>query len=178
MENAASWNGNWAWSLPLIMLSVIFHVIGLGFINVKMIQVLSIAKEHRYFVYVFALVMGITTILATLLHGIEAGIWAAAYRVLGALPDNKSALLYSLSAITTYGHSEVYSGQPLAAHGRAGSFERHHPDRPDHGLYVRHDSAGLADRGARMARAPVMVETKERVEIKCPSSSPAWLRGR
>jgi hypothetical protein len=58
--------------------------------------------------------MGITTISATLLHGIEAGIWAVAYRVLGAMPDNKSALLYSLSAITTYGHSEVY----LASHWR------------------------------------------------------------
>lgn len=114
MENAASWNGNWAWSLPLIVLNVIFHVIGLGFLNVKMLQLLSIAKEHRYFVYVFAVVMGITTILATLLHGIEAGIWAAAYRALGALPDNKSALLYSLSAITTYGHSELY----LASHWR------------------------------------------------------------
>lgn len=114
MENAASWNGNLAWSLPLIVVSVIFHVIGLGFINVKMVQLLSTAKEHRFFVYVFAVVMGITTILATLLHGIEAGIWAAAYRLLGALPDNKSALLYSLSAITTYGHSELY----LEAHWR------------------------------------------------------------
>ncbi len=114
MEDAASWNGNWAWSLPLIVLNVTFHVIGLGFINVKLIRVLTVAKESRYFVYVFALIMGITAILATVLHGIEAGIWAAAYRVLGALPDNKSALLYSLSAITTYGHSEIF----LAAHWR------------------------------------------------------------
>ena len=43
-----------------------------------------------------------------MLHAIEAGIWAAAYRLLGALPDNKSAILYSLSAITTYGHSEIF----------------------------------------------------------------------
>jgi hypothetical protein len=69
---------------------------------------LAAAQEHRYFVYLFALVMGITAILATILHGIEAGIWAAAYRLLGALPDDRSALLYSLSAITTYGHSEIY----------------------------------------------------------------------
>ncbi len=114
MEDAASWNGNWAWSLPLIVLNVTFHVIGLGFINVKVIQVLTVAKENRFFVYVFALIMGITAILATVLHGIEAGIWAAAYRALGALPDNKSALLYSLSAMTTYGHSEIF----LAAHWR------------------------------------------------------------
>ncbi len=65
MEDAASWNGNWAWSLPLIALNVTFHVIGLGFINVKVIQVLTVAKESRFFVYVFALIMGITAILAT-----------------------------------------------------------------------------------------------------------------
>jgi len=108
MGDAASWNGNWAWGLPLIVLNVVVHVIGLGFINVKVVQVLTIVKEERYFVYVFAIVMGVTAILATMLHGIEAGVWAAAYRALGALPDNKSALLYSLSAITTYGHAELF----------------------------------------------------------------------
>jgi len=108
MNDAASWDGNWAWSLPLIVVNVIIHVIGLGFINVQLYRVLTVAQQHRYFVYLFALVMGITAILATILHGIEAGIWALAYRLLGALPDNKSALLYSLSAITTYGHSEIY----------------------------------------------------------------------
>jgi uncharacterized membrane protein len=108
MNGAASWDIDWAWSLPLIVVNVIIHVIGLGFINVQLYRVLTAAQEHRFFVYLFAVVMGITAILATILHGIEAGIWAAAYRILAALPDNKSALLYSLSAITTYGHSEIY----------------------------------------------------------------------
>ena len=40
-------------------------------------------------------------LLATALHEIEAATWAAAYRLLGALPDTKSAMLYSLSAMTT-----------------------------------------------------------------------------
>ena len=111
MQDAASWNGNWAWSLPLIVLNVVLHVIGLGFINVKVVQLLNVVKEERYFVYVFALVMGVTVVLATVLHGVEAGVWAVAYRMLGALPDNKSAILYSLSAITTYGHAELFLAQ-------------------------------------------------------------------
>jgi hypothetical protein len=111
MADAASWNGNWAWSLPLIVLNVVLHVIGLGFINVKVMQLLTITKEERYFVYMFALVMGVTVLLATVLHGLEAGVWAVAYRMLGAIPDNKSAILYSLSAITTYGHAELYLAQ-------------------------------------------------------------------
>lgn len=114
MADALSWNASWAWSLPLIVMNVTFHVIGLGFINAKVVQVLAAVKDNRHFVYVFALVMGITTVLATLLHAIEAGIWAAAYRALGALPDGKSAILYSLSAISAYGHAELY----LADHWR------------------------------------------------------------
>jgi hypothetical protein len=51
---------------------------------------------------------GVATLLTTVLHGIEASIWAAAYRLLGALPDMKSAMLYSLSAITTYGHANIF----------------------------------------------------------------------
>ena len=34
--------------------------------------------------------------------------WAAAYRLLGALPDNRSAILYSLSAMTSYGHAGIF----------------------------------------------------------------------
>jgi hypothetical protein len=53
------------------------------------------------------MVMGATTLLVILLHALEAAIWAAAYRLLGALPDNKSAMLYSLNAITSYGHTNL-----------------------------------------------------------------------
>jgi hypothetical protein len=56
----------------------------------------------------FAVVMGVTALLATVLHGIEAATWATAYRLLGALPDSKSAMLYSLSAITSYGHANLF----------------------------------------------------------------------
>ncbi len=108
MDGASAWNSNWAWSIPLVVLTVLIHVMGLGLFNVKMVQVLTDVKDRRYFIYAFALGIGVTTIWATLLHAIEAGIWAAAYRLLGALPDNKSAILYSLSAITTYGHSEIF----------------------------------------------------------------------
>ena len=57
---------------------------------------------------IFAIVLGFAVLLATILHGIEASIWAVAYRLLGALPDAKTAMLYSLSAITSYGHAELY----------------------------------------------------------------------
>jgi|SRR5579872_7106783 len=106
--DALSWNADWSWGLPLIVLTVILHIIGLGFINAKVVQVLTLVKDNRHFLYVFAFVMGVTAILTTGLHAIEAGMWAGAYRALGALSDNRSAVLYSLSAISTYGHTELY----------------------------------------------------------------------
>jgi hypothetical protein len=51
--------------------------------------------------------MAVAVLLSTALHGIEAVAWAEAYRLLGAVPDNKSAMLYSLNAMTTYGHESV-----------------------------------------------------------------------
>jgi hypothetical protein len=52
--------------------------------------------------------MGTVALLATLLHGLEGTLWAVAYRLLGALPDGRSAMLYSLSAMTTYGHANLF----------------------------------------------------------------------
>ena len=55
----------------------------------------------------FAVIIGGTALSATLLHGVEGIIWAGAYRLLGALPDNSSAILYSLNAMTSYGHENL-----------------------------------------------------------------------
>jgi hypothetical protein len=102
-----TWSASWAWSLPLIALTVVIHVLGLGLINRKITRVTSRAEERRYPTGAFAVIMGATTLCATILHGLEASIWAFAYRVLGALPDQRSAMLYSLNAITSYGHDNI-----------------------------------------------------------------------
>jgi hypothetical protein len=109
--DAGSWSGNWAWSLPLIVLNVVIHVIGLGLINESVVRVMSGAMERSRFMPTFAVVMGVAALLATVLHGIEAATWATAYRLLGALPDTKSAMLYSLSAMTSYGHANLFLKQ-------------------------------------------------------------------
>ena len=98
------WTADWAWSLPLILLTVIIHVFGLGLINERVVRVLSRSTARRPLVPLFALVMGVAVLLVTALHGVEGVAWAGAYRFLGAVPDAKSAMLYSLSAMTTYGH--------------------------------------------------------------------------
>jgi hypothetical protein len=42
-----------------------------------------------------------------ILHGIEGVFWAGAYCFLRALPNTRSAMLYSLNAMTSYGHENL-----------------------------------------------------------------------
>jgi len=102
-----TWYPDWAWGLPLIVLTVVIHVFGLLLINEKVERVQNDAVERYSFPVVFFVIIGATALLATLLHGIEGLVWAGAYRLVGALPDNSSAVLYSLSAMTSYGHANL-----------------------------------------------------------------------
>jgi len=108
MNDVTTWDSNWAWSVPLIVFTVIFHVVGLGLFNVKSDQILAAMRARRNYDFIFVFFMGITVMWATFLHATEAAVWAGAYRGLGAIGDYKLAMLYSLSAITTYGHSDLY----------------------------------------------------------------------
>jgi hypothetical protein len=103
----APWAADWAWGLPLILLTVVIHVFGLALINDGVIQVLRRTAERRSFTLLFAIVMAVAVLLATALHAIEAAAWAESFWLLGAVPDTKSAMLYSLNAMTTYGHESV-----------------------------------------------------------------------
>jgi hypothetical protein len=100
-----TWSTDWAWSMPLIVISVVIHVLGLGLVTEQVDGILNRLKDRRRFTSIFAIVMSITVTSAIILHAIEAGGWAVAYQLLGALPNNKSAMLYSLSAMTSYGNS-------------------------------------------------------------------------
>jgi hypothetical protein len=102
-----TWAPDWVWGLTLIVVTVVIHVLGLGLIGRRMVAVSDPTIERRHPAVRFVVVVGAATLLATSMHATEAGIWAAAYRFLGALPDQRRAMLYSLNAITSYGHASV-----------------------------------------------------------------------
>ncbi len=56
------------------------------------------------------LIIGWTALAVTMLHGFEGLTWAGAYSAVGAMPDYHSAILYSLNAITSYGHESLALG--------------------------------------------------------------------
>jgi hypothetical protein len=92
----------------LIVVTVIIHVLGLGAISQKAIPIHDNIRKRSRPAVASAVVLGATTLGATLLHALEAAIWAGAYLLIGSLPNVKSAMLYSLGALTTYGHQSVF----------------------------------------------------------------------
>jgi hypothetical protein len=102
-----NWGMDWAWGLPLILLTVIIHAFALGLISQKVTATLSGVQQLRESSAISIFVMGAAALSATLLHAFEVFIWASAYRLVGALQDGRSAMLYSLNAMTSYGHEGI-----------------------------------------------------------------------
>jgi len=97
---------DWALGLPLIVLTVVVHAVGLG-LMIQGTGRISGLIWHCHTRATFVVLIGASTLLATCLHAMEAVIWATAYWLLGALPDFRSSVLYSMNAMTSYGHTNL-----------------------------------------------------------------------
>jgi hypothetical protein len=94
--------------LPLIVLTVLVHALALVEIRDRVVLQVPLVLRARRSSVVLAVLMVVTVLLLTVLHAVEASAWAGAYVALGARPDVASAMLYSLSAMTSYGHADVF----------------------------------------------------------------------
>jgi hypothetical protein len=100
------WRADWACGAPLIVLTVLIHVVGLAITRQVVVRIFS-RSSQRHPTVLFIIVTGTATFLATCLHAVEAVIWALAYGLLGAIPNYRLAMLYSLNAMTSYGHTNL-----------------------------------------------------------------------
>ena len=108
LGSGAGWSRDLAWGLCLIVLNVVFHAISLGLINNDVVSRLGASMNRWHNVLVSVFVVGGAALSTFILHGIEVSSWAAAYTLLGALPNGNSAMLYSMNAMTSYGHVNLY----------------------------------------------------------------------
>lgn len=81
----------------------------LGLINKALASRLSGSLQHWHHVFLSVYVVGGTALSTAMLHAIEVSSWAVHYQLLAALPDRQSAMLYSMNAMTSYGHVNLYS---------------------------------------------------------------------
>ena len=102
-----TWDLNWAWSLPLIVTSIGIHALGLGYVA-KVLRRTAAKPSRSQTALRFSRELGLATLAATLLLAIHSIAWAALYLTVGAVHDAPTAMLYSLSALTSYGHAELF----------------------------------------------------------------------
>ena len=110
VEGPEGWSSNWSWGLPIIVLTVLAHGFGLVLIHELAVERLGSRLSARRSSIAFAATLAVAVLMVTVLHGLEATVWAAAYIGLGALPDARQAMLFSLNAMTTYGHDGLALG--------------------------------------------------------------------
>jgi hypothetical protein len=77
------------------------HVFVLALLHERVVDAVSRFIARRHLTAMFAAVTGIAVVLVAILHAFEAWVWAGANRLLGALPDLASSVLFSVGAMTT-----------------------------------------------------------------------------
>jgi hypothetical protein len=104
MATASPWVSDWAWGLPLLILTIVAHVCAIVLTASALAKYrgLSAGEAWRFVVYVALAALASSAFIA-----LEAGMWALLYLSVGALPAWRAAMLYSLSAITSYGHAPI-----------------------------------------------------------------------
>ena len=109
---------NWIWGLSLIVLTIAIHATAVVMLALLDVRLRVRLEEKRLGLgSVILIVTGLVAaagLALTVLHGIEAAIWAAAFLWLGAIDSPLDAILYSLDSMSTRGAS----GLTLQGHWR------------------------------------------------------------
>ncbi len=94
------------------MVTILFHTYCLRLLSRGLLLLLKSDRAKRLTHALSAFVVGGSSLYAICLHGIEAWMWALAYRLLGTLgADQKGAMLYSISVMTTVGGTSLHLEQ-------------------------------------------------------------------
>lgn len=104
-----AWTTNWVWALPIIALTLTVHAAAVVLIAVLLVRIRRNLRSKSWplqrAILLSTAVIGAVGGILALLHGVEAGLWAALFLWLGALTSPADAMLYSLDSLTTRGES-------------------------------------------------------------------------
>ena len=106
----APWKSVWLWSIPLIVVTIVFHSYVLGLLSRGLRDLLKEDRKKRLSHALSVFAVGGSSLCAICLHGLEAWMWSIDYQLLGALGggDRKDAMLYSISVMTTVGGTNLH----------------------------------------------------------------------
>src|SRR6516165_12151214 len=114
-------NPSWRWGLSLVVLTMTFHsaaVLIMAFAGTRIKVQLETRSLHECnLIAILICATASTGLVLALLHGIECGIWAAAYLWLGAVESPTDALLYSIDSMSSLGASRLTLQRPWQVMG-------------------------------------------------------------
>src|SRR6516165_4627858 len=109
-------NSSWRWGLSLIVLTMTIHSAALlimAFVGARIRVQLETRRRRQWnLIAIQICATALNGLLLAVLHGIECGIWAAAYLWLGAIDSPTDALLYSIDSMATLGASGLTLQRP------------------------------------------------------------------
>ncbi|MFO1025056.1 MAG: hypothetical protein U1E70_07735 [Acetobacteraceae bacterium] len=111
MGTTGAWLDDWAWGLVLVAVSLVIHAVGLALIGALLVKWFgggTAAKRTSSSLFRFASVIAMVSLTLAILHGVEAGVWMAAYLALGASDTVHDAILISLQMVTTLGPTDAH----------------------------------------------------------------------
>jgi hypothetical protein len=109
MQQLGIWYTDWLIGAVMTIGTVVLHVVGLALIHrIVLLQLARAVRVRAADAREFILVLTPAVALAFMLHALEAFSWAMGYVMLGALETWRAAVIYSLGALSTYGHAGVF----------------------------------------------------------------------
>jgi hypothetical protein len=114
-------NPSWRWGLSLIVLTMTIHaaaVLIMASVGTRIrVQLETRSLRQWNLIAILICTTGLIGLILAMLHGIECGIWAAAYLWLGAVDSPTDALLYSVDSMATLGASGLTLQRPWQVMG-------------------------------------------------------------
>jgi hypothetical protein len=96
-------SASWMWGISLIVVSVTIHAIGVVMMALVGVRIKARVETRKHVVPIMIGVIAVAGVLLTVLLGMEAAIWAAAYLWLGTFHSSFDAMLFSVGSMTTVG---------------------------------------------------------------------------
>ena len=137
------WSSDWVWGMPLLMLTVVFHVCAFVLIVKALMHRVHSERNARNLAHFFVAI-ALTALSAAALHGLEAMAWAILYVRVGA--DVRFVQLHVVFAQRDHELRpfESLPGGPLEAPGSYRGDERANIIWPDDRVPVRRHRGGPA----------------------------------
>ena len=96
-------SASWMWGISLIVATVTIHAIGVVMMALVGLRIKLRVETRKHVIPIIIGVIAVAGLVLTVLHGIEAAIWATAYMWLGTFRSSFDAMLFSAGSMTTVG---------------------------------------------------------------------------